>query len=106
MGTAVLEGPDPSPRADNSQLYAEFRRIAGEQAALRRVATLVAQGPAPGQVFAAVTEEAVRLLVADFATLVRYDSPEQAITVVGTWTSNGAPAPTRSAVSCHSAGGT
>jgi signal transduction histidine kinase len=89
----VLPGPDPSPRADNSQLYAEFRRIAGEQAALRRVATLVAQGPAPEQVFAAVTEEAGRLLVADFATLVRYDNPEEAITVVGAWTSNGAPAP-------------
>jgi signal transduction histidine kinase len=89
----VLPGPDPSARAGNSQLYAEFRRIAGEQAALRRVATLVAQGPAPEQVFAAVTEEAGRLLVADFATLVRYDNPEEAITVVGAWTSNGAPAP-------------
>jgi len=89
----VLPGPDPSARAGNSQLYAEFRRIAGEQAALRRVATLVAQGPAPEQVFAAVTEEAGRLLVADFATLVRYDNPEETITVVGTWTSNGAPVP-------------
>ena len=89
----VLPGPDPSARAGNSQLYAEFRRIAGEQAALRRVATLVAQGPAPEQVFAAVTEEAGRLLVADFATLVRYDNPEETITVVGAWTSNGAPVP-------------
>ena len=89
----VLPGPDPSARAGNSQLYAEFRRIAGEQAALRRVATLVAQGPAPEQVFAAVTEEAGRLLVADFAVLVRYDNPEETITVVGTWTSNGAPVP-------------
>ena len=34
---------------DNSQLYADFRRIAEEQAALRRVATLVAQGAAPQQ---------------------------------------------------------
>jgi signal transduction histidine kinase len=90
----VLPGPDPSARVDNSQLYAEFRRIAGEQEALRRVATLVAQGPRPEQVFAAVAEEAGRLLVADFATLIRYDNPEEAITVVGAWTSNGAPPPT------------
>ena len=79
---------------DNTQLYAEFRRIAGEQAALRRVATLVAQGERPEQVFAAVAEEAGRLLVADFAVLVRYDGPQEAITVVGTWTSTGTPAPT------------
>ena len=32
---------------DNAQLYADFRRIADEQAALRRVATLVAEGPRP-----------------------------------------------------------
>ena len=79
---------------DNTQLYAEFRRIAGEQAALRRVATLVAQGERPEQVFAAVAEEAGRLLAADFAVLVRYDGPQEAITVVGTWTSTGTPAPT------------
>ena len=33
---------------DNAQLYAEYRRIADEQAALRRVATLVARGRAAG----------------------------------------------------------
>src|SRR5580658_639960 len=79
---------------DNTQLYAEFSRIAGEQAALRRVATLVAQAARPEQVFAAVAEEAGRLLVADFATLVRYEEPQQVLTVVGAWTSTGAPAPT------------
>ncbi len=79
---------------DDTQLYAEFRRIAGEQAALRRVATLVAQAARPEQVFAAVAEEAGRLLVADFAILVRYDDPQETITIVGTWTSTGAPAPT------------
>ena len=62
--------------------------------ALRRVATLVAQGERPEQVFAAVAEEAGRLLVADFAGLVRYDGPQEAITIIGTWTSTGAPAPT------------
>ena len=78
---------------DNAQLYAEYRRIASEQAALRRVATLVAQAAPPEQVFAAVAEEVGRLLAADFAVLVRYDPPDT-LEVVGTWTSTGAPAPT------------
>ena len=56
-------------------------RIAEEQAALRRVATLVARGAPPGDVFVAVTEEAVRLLRADFATMSRY-CPDGSITVV------------------------
>ena len=78
---------------DNAQLYAEYRRIAGEQAALRRVATLVARPAPPQEVFAAVAEEVGRLLAADFAVLVRYD-PSDTLEVVGTWTSTGAPAPT------------
>src|ERR1700750_1907265 len=46
---------------DNAQLYAEYRRIAGEQAALRRVATLVARAAPPEEVFAAVAAEAGRV---------------------------------------------
>ncbi len=53
---------------DNAQLYAEFRQMAGEQAALRRVATLVAQAAPPGEMFAVVTKEAGRLLAADAAS--------------------------------------
>ena len=67
-------------------------RIAQEQAALRRVAVLVAGGPPPEEVFGGVAEEAGRLLEVDFATLVRYD-PQDAITIVGTWTRTGAPPP-------------
>ena len=68
-------------------------QLAEEQAALRRVATLVARGTAPEEVFAAVTEEVGRLLAVDFAVLVRYD-PRDTLEVVGTWTRTGAPAPT------------
>jgi hypothetical protein len=57
-------------------------RITGEQAALRRVATLVARGVPPAEVFAAVTGEAGRLLHADHATMVRY-GPDGATTVWG-----------------------
>ena len=67
-------------------------RIAQEQAALRRVAVLVAGGAPPKEVFSAVAEEAGRLLEVDFATLVRYD-PQDAITIAGTWTRTGAPPP-------------
>ena len=60
---------------------------------LRRVAVLVAGGAPPEEVFGAVAEEVGRLLEVDFATLVRYD-PQDAITIVGTWTRTGAPSPT------------
>ena len=58
---------------DNAQLYAEYRRIADEQAALRRVATVVARAAPSQEVFAAVIAEAGRVLGVDRAFLVRYD---------------------------------
>jgi signal transduction histidine kinase len=63
-------------------------RLAGEQAALRRVATLVARAAAPEDLFAAVTEEAGRLLGADYTTMGRYD-PDGARTVVAAWSNTG-----------------
>ena len=77
----------------NADSRAALARLAEEQAALRRVATLVAQATPPQEVFAAVAEEVGRLLAADFATLVRYD-PQDTLEVVGAWTRTGAPAPT------------
>jgi signal transduction histidine kinase len=71
----------PEPAGDN--------RITGERAALRRVATMVARAVTPEAVFGAVTEEAGRLLAADYAAMARYE-PEGARTVVGAWTSTGA----------------
>jgi DNA-binding LacI/PurR family transcriptional regulator/signal transduction histidine kinase len=49
-------------------------RLADEQAALRRVATLVAQGAAPTAVFDAVAAEIERLLDAHEVVLSRYES--------------------------------
>ena len=66
---------------DNTQLYADYRRIADEQAALRRVATLVAEGPPSSAVFDAVATEMQRLLDADGVTLGRYE-PGDAVSVV------------------------
>jgi PAS domain S-box-containing protein len=56
--------------------------LADEQAALRRVATLVASGAEPAQVFAAVAEEARGVLGADTTIMARHDPDDQA-TVVG-----------------------
>ncbi|GAA4452142.1 histidine kinase [Phytohabitans houttuyneae] len=55
--------------------------LAGEQAALRRVATLVARGVPPAEVFAAVAEEVRQVLGAEAAAVVRHE-PGGAATVV------------------------
>jgi PAS domain S-box-containing protein len=65
----------------------ELRRLADEQAALRRVATLVASGADSRRVMAAVTEEVGRLLDAQTANMIRYEDPRTA-TVVGGWSSD------------------
>jgi signal transduction histidine kinase len=77
----------------NTDSRAALARLAQEQAALRRVATLVARATPPEEVFAAVAEEVGRLLGVDSAILVRYD-PQDVLEVVGTWIKTGAPAPT------------
>jgi signal transduction histidine kinase len=77
----------------NTNSRAALSKLAEEQAALRRVATLVARATPPAQVFTAVAAEVGMLLAVDFAILVRYD-PQDTLEVVGTWTKTGAPAPT------------
>ena len=57
----------------NAQAHDEVRRFGEEQAALGRVASLVAAGAAPEQVFTAVVEEASSLLGLERMELVRYD---------------------------------
>jgi PucR C-terminal helix-turn-helix domain/GAF domain/GGDEF-like domain len=59
---------------DNARLYAEYRRLAAEQAALRRLSALVARGSEPSQVFEAVVNEMRRSVSADTAALWRYES--------------------------------
>src|SRR5262245_11391114 len=56
----------------NTEARAEVAQLAEEQAALRRVATLVAEGAAPRQVFWAVIEEVRGVLGCDAASLLRY----------------------------------
>jgi GAF domain-containing protein len=57
----------------NSEARDEAGRLAAEQAALRRVATLVAEDVPPSELFSAVAREVGTLLGADFARMVRFE---------------------------------
>ena len=61
---------------------AEVGRLAQEQRALRRVATLVASEASPERVFTAVSEEAARVLEVDASAVFRYEGDDTA-TIVG-----------------------
>ena len=65
----------------NAQTRADLRVLAEQQAALRRVATLVARGVAPTEVFSAVAEELAHCLGVHNAGLCRLE-PEGAATLV------------------------
>jgi signal transduction histidine kinase len=73
----------------NAESRAGLARLAEEQAALRRVATLVARGTPQEVLFAAVTEEVGKLLCADYAGLNRYGSDGQTMTIVAVWSRTG-----------------
>jgi signal transduction histidine kinase len=68
----------------NAHSRMELRGFADEQAALRRVATLVARAAPPEEVLAAVTEEAARLLNAHHASMSRFE-PDGATRVAAAW---------------------
>ncbi|HEY3033848.1 MAG TPA: CHASE3 domain-containing protein, partial [Streptosporangiaceae bacterium] len=62
----------------------ELRRIVDEQAALRRVATLVARGVPPAAVFGAVAAEAGHVLGAECTAIARFE-PDRTATIAGSW---------------------
>jgi signal transduction histidine kinase len=71
----------------NSEAHQELARLADEQAALRRVATLAAQGAAPGEVFEAVSAEVAPLVGGDAAGVTRYEA-DGTFTSLGGWARN------------------
>jgi signal transduction histidine kinase len=85
LATATLLG-ELAVRTSRRAVAADLARaaLADEQAALRRVATLVARGAAPEAVFASVTEEVARLLEVDVAALLRYESDGSA-SILAAW---------------------
>lgn len=70
----------------------ELERLAEEQAALRRVATLVAGEAAADDIFSAVAEEVARLLRADIGGVCRYE-PDESVTVMASWSEGGSGIP-------------
>jgi signal transduction histidine kinase/uncharacterized protein YoaH (UPF0181 family) len=71
-------------RVPSAESPAALERLAEEQAALRRVATLVAQAVAPGEIFTAVAEEVARLFDLPWVGVMRYEAGDS-FTVVATW---------------------
>jgi PAS domain S-box-containing protein len=67
----------------NSQARAELRQLIDEQTALRRVATLVAEGAGSRGVLDAVSEETGRLLGASSVNLCRFTSDGFNLTMAG-----------------------
>jgi PAS domain S-box-containing protein len=72
------------------QYQETLRDVAREQAALRRVATLVARGGTFATILGAVAEEAGELISTDMALIARYGPGASATGVVG-WRRDGAP---------------
>src|SRR5262249_6575393 len=66
----------------NADARRELERVAAEQASLQRVATLVAEGRRPVEVFAAVTEQVAELFDA-MTAVQRFDHDGPAVVFVG-----------------------
>ena len=86
--------PEPADRADAVRIpaRAEAGMVAEEQAALRRVATLVARGVAQDELFAAVTQETGWLVSADTTSLLRFEA-DDTLTLVAAWSARPADLP-------------
>src|SRR6185312_3164138 len=78
-------GPFARPASSRVTGRAEPGRLAEEQAALRRVATLVARGAPSSEVFEAVAEEVAQVLGLRNAAVSRYDDDGKAMTVLATY---------------------
>src|SRR5919106_1800384 len=89
LAIAVLAGQFAATAVRRAQESEAARiAVADEQAALRRVATLVAQGVPPAEVFAAVAREVGLLLRVDAAYVGRFDL-DGTVTCVAGWSQAG-----------------
>jgi PAS domain S-box-containing protein len=92
----VTDGPPPPPETEarlgeftdlmataiaNTESRARAERLADEQAALRRVATLVARESSPLEVFGAVPDDVMRVLGTEAVGLLRFE-PDSTATLV------------------------
>jgi len=89
LGMSVIVGAVATHTGRRAARSEQARGVlVDEQAALRRVATLVAAGAPAAEVFEAVSAEVAALLAADGAALMRYE-PDGTVTAVSGWTSEG-----------------
>jgi signal transduction histidine kinase len=72
-----------STAISNIESQAAVERLAAEQSALRRVATLVAREHSPDDLFATLAQELGVLLQVDAATILGYDADSTATVVAG-----------------------
>jgi GAF domain-containing protein len=79
LGAMGVSGHLGQPRAEDG---GQLGRLAEEQAALRRVATLVARGASPAAVFAAVAQEVAQVLQLPNAAVCRFDDQGRTLTIV------------------------
>jgi hypothetical protein len=89
-GESPVAGQLDEP-SNGATLYAEYRRLTTEQAALRRVAMLVARGVEPSEVFDAVTNEMCRCVGGECAGLYRYESSGEITLLAGAYLSSVTP---------------
>jgi PAS domain S-box-containing protein len=80
-------------RAELEASEARARKLAEEQAALRRVATLVAIESSPEEIFAVVAEEVGQVLCVPIVVVVRYETDGSLMRVVGGWSERAFPVP-------------
>jgi PAS domain S-box-containing protein len=80
-------------RAELAASEARAHKLAEEQAALRRVATLVARESLPEQLFAVVAEEVGQVLCVPIVVVVRYESDGSVMQVLGGWSERAFPVP-------------
>ena len=90
LSATTLGGADEGALdGDPEAKLAEVGRLAQEQRALRRVATLVASEASPERVFTAVSEEAARVLEVNASAVFRYEG-DDTVTIVGRHSRHGA----------------
>src|SRR6266446_8348813 len=80
MGYREVMGTSAPPADPRNELH----RLVEEQAALRRVATLVASGAPSAEVFSAVAQEVSQVMHMPMVGVYRYDS-DGLMTVIATW---------------------
>jgi PAS domain S-box-containing protein len=93
--TSGIDLTDRAPRAEDERALegdteaklVEISRLAAEQKALRRVATLVASEAGPDRVFMAVSEECARVLGVNASAVLRYEG--ETVRTVGRFNRDG-----------------